>query len=78
MEERVQNLFRYLPGEILGCIVSFLPNEYALETSLISTRWRDLWNQVLVKHGTIEDILLSYIIMEKFSSCKLLLIKKKS
>lgn len=56
MEENVQNLFRYLPDEILGCIVSFLPNEYALETSLISTRWRDLWNQVLVKHGTIEDI----------------------
>lgn len=56
MEESVQNLFRYLPDEILGCIVSFLPNEYALETSLISTRWRDLWNQVLVKHGTIEDI----------------------
>jgi len=56
MEESVQNLFRYLPDEILSCIVSFLPNEYALETSLISTRWRDLWNQVLVKHGTIEDI----------------------
>lgn len=56
MEESFQNLFRYLPDEILGCIVSFLPNEYALETSLISTRWRDLWNHVLIKHGTMEDI----------------------
>ncbi|KAK7310420.1 hypothetical protein RJT34_07934 [Clitoria ternatea] len=51
-----ENLFSNLPDEILGCIVSFLPNESALETSLISTRWRDLWNQVLVRHGTTEDI----------------------
>ncbi|GAU31638.1 hypothetical protein TSUD_38350 [Trifolium subterraneum] len=56
MEESIEDLFRNLPDEILGCIVSFLPNEHALETSLISTRWRDLWNQILVKHGTIEDI----------------------
>ncbi|WJX21657.1 hypothetical protein P8452_11058 [Trifolium repens] len=56
MEESIEDLFRNLPDEIVGCIVSFLPNEHALETSLISTRWRDLWNQILVKHGTIEDI----------------------
>lgn len=56
MEEIVENQFSNLPDEILGCIVSFLPYEYALETSLISTRWRDLWNQVLVSHGTIEQI----------------------
>jgi len=45
-----------LPDETLGCIIFLLPNEYALQTSLISTRWRNLRNQVLVKHGTIEDI----------------------
>ncbi|KAJ1400188.1 Leucine-rich repeat domain superfamily [Sesbania bispinosa] len=56
MEDSVEDLFNNLPDEILSCIVSFLPNESALETSLISTRWRDLWNQVLVIHGTIEDI----------------------
>ncbi|CAK8574317.1 unnamed protein product [Lathyrus sativus] len=56
MKEIVQDLFPNLPDEILGCIVSFLPNEYSLQTSLISTRWRNLWNQILVKHGTVENI----------------------
>ncbi|XP_027366420.1 F-box protein At2g39490 isoform X2 [Abrus precatorius] len=56
MEESVEDLFNNLPDEILSCIVSFLPNEYALETSLISTRWRDLWNQVLVRHGTTHNV----------------------
>lgn len=52
----VEDLFSNLPDEILGHIVSFLPNEYALETILLSTRWRDLWNEVLVRYGTTEDI----------------------
>ena len=56
MDVTVEGVFGNLPDEILGSIVSFLPNEFALETSLISTRWRDLWNQVLVRHGTMEDI----------------------
>ncbi|KAL5066745.1 hypothetical protein RYX36_017632 [Vicia faba] len=56
MKEIVEDVFTYLPDEIIGCIVSFLPNEYSLQTSLISTRWRNLWNQILVKHGTIHDI----------------------
>uniref|UniRef100_A0A0R0KUK1 F-box domain-containing protein n=1 Tax=Glycine max TaxID=3847 RepID=A0A0R0KUK1_SOYBN len=52
-----KDLFSNLPDEILGRIVSFLPNESSLETSLLSTRWRDLWNEALVKHGTQEDII---------------------
>ncbi|XP_061372273.1 F-box protein At2g39490-like [Gastrolobium bilobum] len=56
MEESVEDLFNNLPDEILSSIVSFLPNENALETSLVCTRWRDLWNQVLVRYGTTEDI----------------------
>ncbi|KAK7270080.1 hypothetical protein RIF29_22978 [Crotalaria pallida] len=52
----IEDLFGNLPDEILGSIVSFLPNDSALETSLISTRWRDLWNQVVVRYGTREDI----------------------
>ncbi|KAL2329623.1 hypothetical protein Fmac_017204 [Flemingia macrophylla] len=51
-----KDILSNLPDEILGRIVSFLPNESALETSLLSTRWRDLWNEVLVKYGTEEDI----------------------
>lgn len=52
----MEDLFAKLPNEILGCIVSFLPNESALETSLISTRWRDLWNKVVIRYGTGDDI----------------------
>ncbi|KAH1200326.1 F-box protein [Glycine max] len=52
-----KDLFSNLPDQILCHIVSFLPNESSLETSLLSTRWRDLWNEALVKHGTQEDII---------------------
>ncbi|BAT83073.1 hypothetical protein LR48_Vigan07g094000 [Vigna angularis] len=52
-----KDLLSNLPDEILGRIVSFLPNESALETSLLSTRWRDLWNEAVVRHGSEEDII---------------------
>lgn len=51
-----KDLFSNLPKEILGHIVSFLPNEIAMETILISTRWRDLWNESIVRYGTKQDI----------------------
>ncbi|CAL0308305.1 unnamed protein product [Lupinus luteus] len=51
------DLFTNLPNEILGHIVSFLPNESSLETILLSTRWRDLWNKAIVRYGTAEDII---------------------
>ncbi|CAL5210253.1 unnamed protein product [Lathyrus oleraceus] len=54
--KEVEDVFTNLPDEILGCIVSFLPNQFSLQTTLISTRWRNLWNQILVKHGTIQNI----------------------
>ncbi|RDX59310.1 F-box protein, partial [Mucuna pruriens] len=52
-----KDLFGNLPDEILGRIVSFLPNESALETSLLSTRWRDLWNEAIVRYGSEEDMI---------------------
>ncbi|XLR45558.1 hypothetical protein HN51_029670 [Arachis hypogaea] len=52
----IEGMFSTLPDEILGSIVSFLPKESALETSLISKRWRQLWNQVLLAHGSLHDI----------------------
>lgn len=51
-----KDLFGNLPNEILGRIVSFLPNESALETMLLSTRWRDLWNEAIVRHGREKDV----------------------
>ncbi|XP_028805154.1 F-box protein At2g39490-like [Neltuma alba] len=52
----MEDMFSSLPDEILGHVVSFLPNESALYTSLLSTRWRDLWNETLVRYGTAEDM----------------------
>ncbi|QCE12857.1 hypothetical protein DEO72_LG10g4107 [Vigna unguiculata] len=52
-----KDLLSNLPDEILGRIVSFLPNESALETTLLSTRWRNLWNEAVVRHGSEEDII---------------------
>lgn len=52
----MEDMFSNLPDEILCHTVSFLPTESALYTSLLSIRWRDLWNETLVRHGTTEDI----------------------
>ncbi|XP_054783539.1 F-box protein At2g39490 isoform X2 [Prosopis cineraria] len=52
----MEDTFSSLPDEILCHIVSFLPNESALYTSLLSTRWRDLWNETLLRYGTTEDM----------------------
>ncbi|KAI9124687.1 hypothetical protein K1719_004609 [Acacia pycnantha] len=57
----MEDMFSCLPDEILCNIVSFLPNESALYTSLLSTRWRDLWNETLVRHGTVKDMADSVI-----------------
>ncbi|XP_015876957.3 F-box protein At2g39490 [Ziziphus jujuba] len=59
MEENTDNLFRKLPDELLCRIISFLPSETALETSLVSTRWRGLWNLVSVKQGNLDGIACS-------------------
>lgn len=55
-DNTAKDLFSNLPNEILRHIVSFLPNESALETIFLSTRWRNLWNEALVRHGTKENI----------------------
>lgn len=55
-ENTTKDLFSYLPKEILGRIISFLPNESSMETILISTRWRDLWNEAIIRHGASQDI----------------------
>ncbi|XP_062096129.1 F-box protein At2g39490 [Humulus lupulus] len=50
------DLFGNLSDEILCRIVSFLPSETALETSLISKRWRGLWNSASVQQSTAAGI----------------------
>ncbi|XP_024176252.1 F-box protein At2g39490 [Rosa chinensis] len=55
MEEK-RDLFGRLPNDIICHIISFLPSESALETSLISSRWRGLWNTALVQHVAIDEV----------------------
>ncbi|XP_022764676.1 F-box protein At2g39490-like [Durio zibethinus] len=53
-----------LPDEILFRIITFLPFESAIQTTFLSTRWKDLWKKALVLNRTIEDavaIILSYL-----------------
>lgn len=50
------DMFSCLPDEILGHIVSFLPNESAFSTTLLSTRWRSLWNEAVIRYGALQDI----------------------
>ncbi|KAL6126590.1 hypothetical protein ACLB2K_074637 [Fragaria x ananassa] len=56
MEEKRDDLFGRLPNEIICHIISFLPSESALETSLISSRWRGLWNTSLVQRVAIDEV----------------------
>uniref|UniRef100_A0ACD5ZH47 Uncharacterized protein n=1 Tax=Avena sativa TaxID=4498 RepID=A0ACD5ZH47_AVESA len=37
--------FRRLPDEILRHVLSFLPEEDAMQTCVLDTRWRDLWRR---------------------------------
>ncbi|XP_021295886.1 F-box protein At2g39490-like isoform X1 [Herrania umbratica] len=44
-----------LPNEILCRIISFLPFKSAVQTSLLSIRWKNLWKMALLKDGTKEE-----------------------
>ncbi|EOY18256.1 F-box family protein [Theobroma cacao] len=44
-----------LPNDVLCRIISFLPFETAVQTSLISIRWKNLWKMALLKDGTKEE-----------------------
>ncbi|KAF3433760.1 hypothetical protein FNV43_RR24863 [Rhamnella rubrinervis] len=59
MEENPDNMFNKLSDEILRLIASFLPPGTALETSLLSIRWRRLWNLISVQQGTLDGIACS-------------------
>ncbi|XVF00104.1 hypothetical protein REPUB_Repub03eG0256500 [Reevesia pubescens] len=56
------------PDEILFRITTFLPFESAVQTTFLSTRWKDLWKKALVLNGTIEDAVFTILsLLDDFS-----------
>ncbi|XVF23834.1 hypothetical protein REPUB_Repub13aG0073800 [Reevesia pubescens] len=54
-EDNKVDIISFLPNDILCRIISFLPFESAVLTSLVSIRWKNLWKMGLVKDGTKEE-----------------------
>jgi hypothetical protein len=47
--------FRLLPDDLLRHVLSFLPNDDALQTCVLDTRWRDLWRRATSLDFTFYD-----------------------
>ncbi|KGN51270.1 F-box protein At2g39490 [Cucumis sativus] len=56
MDGNGEDLISFLPDEILRLIISFLPLESSLQTTLLSSTWRNLWNSPLLYFGPVEGI----------------------
>ncbi|XVE99511.1 hypothetical protein REPUB_Repub03eG0205200 [Reevesia pubescens] len=57
-EPRNDDIISSLHDDILCHIISFLPFKSAVETSFLSTRWKDLWKRNFsVQKGTLDDAL---------------------
>uniref|UniRef100_R7W830 Flavonoid 3',5'-hydroxylase 1 n=1 Tax=Aegilops tauschii TaxID=37682 RepID=R7W830_AEGTA len=53
--------FRVLPDDLLEHILSFLPDDDALQTCVLDTQWRDLWRRKTSLHFMFEDCGEDYI-----------------
>ena len=54
-EHNKVDMISSLPTDILCRIISFLPFESAVQTSLPSIRWKNLWKIALVKDGIKQE-----------------------
>ncbi|KAL4280626.1 hypothetical protein GQ457_03G025140 [Hibiscus cannabinus] len=55
LEEKKDDLISRLEDDILCHILSLVPLRCAVQTSLLSNRWRNLWRKAIEFQGTIED-----------------------
>ncbi|XWS66039.1 hypothetical protein CRYUN_Cryun05aG0166000 [Craigia yunnanensis] len=60
-EHNKVDMISSLPTDILCRIISFLPFESAVQTSLLSIRWKNLWKMALVKDGTKEEAVFAVL-----------------
>ncbi|XWS56541.1 hypothetical protein CRYUN_Cryun09bG0094100 [Craigia yunnanensis] len=60
-EHNKVDMISSLPNDILFRIISFLPFESAVQTSLLSIRWKNLWKMALVKDGTKEEAVFAVL-----------------
>ncbi|XVF75390.1 hypothetical protein PTKIN_Ptkin13bG0184600 [Pterospermum kingtungense] len=55
-EQRNDDIISSMDDDVLCHIISFLPFKSAVQTSLLSRRWKDLWKRNFsVRKGTIDD-----------------------
>ncbi|KAL9809091.1 putative F-box/LRR-repeat protein [Arabidopsis thaliana] len=59
------DFINYMPDDILHHILSFIPTDLAMRTSVLSRRWRHVWCEtpcldITLKHGAMNQTLTSY------------------
>ncbi|XWS66042.1 hypothetical protein CRYUN_Cryun05aG0166300 [Craigia yunnanensis] len=59
-QQRNDDIISSMDDDILCHIISFLPFKSAVQTSFLSTRWKDLWKRNFpVRKGTIDDAFIA-------------------
>ncbi|GMJ13800.1 hypothetical protein like AT2G39490 [Hibiscus trionum] len=56
LEDKKDDLISRLEDDILSRILSLVPLRCAVQTSLLSNRWRNLWRKATEFQGTVEDV----------------------
>ncbi|KAG2326314.1 hypothetical protein Bca52824_009042 [Brassica carinata] len=82
LSDGVEYSFRFLPDEILQTILSYLPTQIAITTSILSKRWRHVWSDTpclyldwIKPYGPKGDIINK--ILDRYKARKMMSFKLK-